>query len=83
MITRTQKIYTTGYIGKHIENLPELLKSLAAVLIDVRFSPQSRLPHWSGDHLKRLLGKRYRTSRRSATAASAKALSPFKTCGSG
>lgn len=56
----TQKIYTTGYTGKKVEDLPAMLDLYEAVLVDVRFSPTSRVVHWSGDYLASLLKKRYK-----------------------
>lgn len=56
----TQKIFTTGYTGKHINDLKPMLEALDAVLIDIRFAPYSRIMHWQKVYLKALLGNRYR-----------------------
>ena len=53
-------IYTTGYTGKDFEDLKPLIEHLNAVLVDIRFSPQSRRPEWTQDYLKLLLKNRYR-----------------------
>lgn len=55
-----QKIYTTGYTGKDVNDLKPLLETLEAMLIDIRFSPYSRIFHWRKVYLKSLLGDRYR-----------------------
>lgn len=54
------KIYTTGYTGKRVEDLPDLLDRLDAVLADIRFSPHSRSLEWTYNYLTLLLKKRYR-----------------------
>lgn len=56
----SQKIYTTGYTGKDINDLKPMIESLDAILIDIRFAPFSRVMHWRKIYLKSLLGKRYR-----------------------
>ena len=55
-----QKIYTTGYTGKDVNDLKPLLEMLDAMLIDIRFAPFSRIFHWRKVYLKALLGERYR-----------------------
>lgn len=50
------KVHTTGYTGKNVEDLPELLD---AVLFDIRFSPNSRVAKWSKDNLQALLKEKY------------------------
>lgn len=54
------KIYTTGYTGKQVGDLPALLDSLDAVLADVRFAPHSRHLEWRKNYLTLLLRHRYR-----------------------
>jgi uncharacterized protein (DUF488 family) len=54
-----QRIYTTGYEGREVTDLPVLLNSLDAVLVDIRFSPGERPLKWRKDYLKLLLKKRY------------------------
>lgn len=55
-----QKIFTTGYTGKDINDLKPLLETLDAMLIDIRFSPFSQVFHWRKVYLKALVGERYR-----------------------
>lgn len=54
------KIYTTGYTGKNVADLPALLEKLDAVLADVRFAPYSKHLEWRRDYLKLLLKNKYR-----------------------
>lgn len=54
-----KRIYTTGYSGKRITSLPDLLRRLDAVLFDIRYSPNSRVPHWRQGALEELLGSSY------------------------
>ncbi len=56
----TQKIFTTGYTGKNINDLKPMLEALDAILIDIRFAPHSRIMHWQKVYLKALLGNKYR-----------------------
>src|SRR5687768_14785009 len=53
------KIYTTGYTGKRVEQLPVLLDFYDAVLADIRFAPVSRHLEWRKTYLSLLLKKRY------------------------
>jgi uncharacterized protein (DUF488 family) len=53
------KIYTTGYTGKNIAELPKLLDSLDAVLADIRFAPHSRHLEWRKNYLTLLLRHNY------------------------
>ena len=53
------KIYTTGYTGKNVAELPELLDSLDAVLADIRFAPHSRHLEWRKNYLTLLLKHLY------------------------
>ena len=55
-----QKIFTTGYTGKNINDLQPLLDALDALLVDIRFVPHSRIIHWQKVYLKALLGNGYR-----------------------
>lgn len=53
-------IYTTGYTGKKAAHLPELLARLnPAVLVDIRFSANSRHAQWTRAGLVTLLGEQY------------------------
>lgn len=54
-----QRVCTTGYEGREVTDLPNLLKCLDAILIDIRFSPTERPLKWRKDYLKLLLRKRY------------------------
>ncbi len=56
----TKLIYTTGYAGRDIFDLKPLVHALDAVLIDIRFTPESDLMHWRQIYLKTLLGRKYR-----------------------
>jgi uncharacterized protein (DUF488 family) len=53
------QIYSTGYTGKDINELKPMLSALDAVLVDVRFSPNSQVLHWRQMYLKILLKHRY------------------------
>lgn len=50
-------IYLAGYSGKTPEALKRVAERLDAVVVDVRISPLSRVPHWNGVALRELLGK--------------------------
>ncbi len=39
-------IYTFGYTGKKPSDLKAEAERLDAVVVDIRFSPNSRVPHW-------------------------------------
>lgn len=54
------KFYTTGYVGKDINDLKPILDALDAVLVDVRFSPTSEIMRWRQIYLKALLREKYR-----------------------
>jgi hypothetical protein len=54
------KIFTTGYTGKAVEQLPALLDFCEAVLADIRFAPVSRHLEWRKTYLALLLKNRYR-----------------------
>jgi len=53
-------IYTLGYSGWSADDVASLLDRLDAVLVDVRMSPRSRNPAFSGRRLAERLGDRYR-----------------------
>ena len=55
----TQKIFTTGYTAKDINDLRPLLDALDALLIDIRFAPYSQVLQWRQIYLKVLLGSKY------------------------
>lgn len=52
-------LYTFGYSGRRPEELLALAEQLDAIITDIRFSPRSRVPQWSGGRLVRFLGDRY------------------------
>ena len=54
------QLYTFGYSGRRPDQLRTLAVRLDGVLVDIRFSPRSRIPDWSGGRLQKLLGDRYR-----------------------
>jgi uncharacterized protein (DUF488 family) len=54
--------YLTGYTGKPTRTPAQLLQlaiNLEATVVDIRYSPRSRVPHWNQDALKDKLGSRY------------------------
>lgn len=53
------RIYTTGYTGRDINDLKPLVERLDAKLVDIRFSPYSQVMVWRQVYLKALLGGRY------------------------
>jgi uncharacterized protein (DUF488 family) len=54
-----QKIYTTGFEGREVTALPQLLSRLEAILIDIRFAPAGMPLKWSKEYLKLLLKRKY------------------------
>lgn len=52
-------IYTLGYSGWKIEDVARLVDRLDAILVDVRLSPRSRNPVFSGKRLTERFGDRY------------------------
>lgn len=54
-----QRIFTTGYVAKDINDLRPLIEALDAYLIDIRFAPYSQILQWRQIYLKVLLGSRY------------------------
>lgn len=56
----TQQVHTLGYSNIKLPRLAELVDELDAIVFDVRFSPRSRNPTWSGGNLRAVLGDRYR-----------------------
>lgn len=53
-------VFAVGYTGKKPENLIEISKMLDATIVDVRYSPSSRVDHWRKPFLKNLLKSDYR-----------------------
>lgn len=54
----TTQIYTTGYGRRQPSEIAELLDSLGAVLVDIRFNPYGR-PGFKGWELQRFFAGRY------------------------
>lgn len=54
------RFYTTGYAGKDFADLKPLLNDLDAMLIDIRFYPNSRTIQWRKEYLQLLLKEKYR-----------------------
>lgn len=54
----TNYIYTIGYGKRHPSEIAEILSNLAAVLVDIRFSPWGR-PGFKGWELQRFFGADY------------------------
>jgi uncharacterized protein (DUF488 family) len=54
------QLYTFGYSGRLPHELRALVDHLDAIVVDIRFSPRSRNPHWTAGRLTSLLGERYR-----------------------
>lgn len=55
------QVYTLGYSGRTPQELAEIVDRLDAILFDIRYTPQSRVPHWNRGALLRLFGSaRYR-----------------------
>ncbi len=52
-------IYTIGYSGRSLRSIVEIAEALDATLVDIRFSPASRNPDFSGKRLREALGERY------------------------
>lgn len=51
-------VYTFGYHGKRPGDLAAKALAMNAVVFDIRFSPRSQQPEWSGEALRDLLGRR-------------------------
>lgn len=55
-------LYGTGYTGRTPEEIVSLAQSLNATIVDIRLQPRSRVEHWNGYALRRVLesaGHRY------------------------
>lgn len=50
-------IYTYGYTGRKPEELKRYVRELGALLVDVRYSPASRVPQWTRNGLIMLVGR--------------------------
>lgn len=58
-MTPLHTLYTVGYQGLKVDELKATAEKLGAMLADVRYSPRSRDPNWSGKRLAEALGDRY------------------------
>ena len=56
----TKSVYTLGYSGRKMPEIEALVNRLGAVIFDIRFSPRSRAPVWSGKNFQTVFGARYR-----------------------
>lgn len=52
-------IYTYGYSGGSVADLLAHVRA-GCVALDVRYSPNSRVPHWRKEHLEAILADEYR-----------------------
>lgn len=52
-------LYTYGYLGSEPETLRRHTDVLDALVVDIRYSPRSRVGHWNRGPLERLLAQRY------------------------
>lgn len=57
--SKLNQVYTLGYTGTKPADIKATAIRLNATVVDIRFSPNSRVPQWSGQKLKELLGDRY------------------------
>lgn len=55
----TAQVYGIGYSGKSQDQIRQIADQLDAVVFDIRFSPRSRNPEFSGARLRTNLGTRY------------------------
>lgn len=53
------KLYTLGYAGRTLDDLVALVDTHQATLMDIRYSPRSRLPGFNKASLAQHLGQRY------------------------
>jgi len=54
-----RQVYLTGYTGKKPADLKAMVERMGARLIDIRYSPNSRVPQWRQAALTELLGDAY------------------------
>lgn len=52
-------IYTMGYSGRTIGQILEIAEEKNATVFDIRYSPRSRNPQFSGKRMAEMLGDRY------------------------
>lgn len=53
------KLFTFGYSGRRLSDFQVVVADFGAIVVDVRFSPRSRQPEWSGASLLRSFGAGY------------------------
>lgn len=53
------KILGIGYSGRTLDELVRLAQTLDAMVVDVRLSARSRVPHWNKGRLQEALGPSY------------------------
>ncbi|HEY3331614.1 MAG TPA: hypothetical protein VGK19_16405 [Capsulimonadaceae bacterium] len=51
--------YTAGYLGLKVDELESVRSELEAIIVDIRFRPQSRLPMWRQATMIRTFGSHY------------------------
>ena len=51
--------FTAGYLGHTPEQLLAIADRMDALVVDIRWSPDSRVPGWRQSYLARTLGARY------------------------
>lgn len=54
-----KRVYLTGYAGRKPETLKAIVERMDAVVVDIRYSPRSRVLMWNKASLIQLLGWRY------------------------
>lgn len=52
-------IYTVGYSGIKVTDLKRAVEELDALIMDIRYSPMSRIPMWRRENLTATFGERY------------------------
>ena len=52
-------VYSFGYTGRQLSTLQESIGKSNALLLDIRFSPRSRVPMWNRRNLEMTFGDRY------------------------
>ena len=56
---KMNKVYPAGY-SRHGALIEQLMQDPKTLLIDTRYSPNSKMPQWTGSALKAKYGDRYR-----------------------
>jgi hypothetical protein len=59
MTLKRNALYDLGYIGCNLPDLKAAVTTTGATLLDIRFSPYSRNPTWSGNNLVKVFGEQY------------------------